>query len=265
MVCQVAGGIKAAHSKGLAVRVIDPSKILLTGKNRIRINAVGVLDMLMYSTTPTGDVDSQNMQQDLLNFGQVVVIFGCGNLASISTSQIPKSLEHIQKSYSVEAKNLVLYLLSKPTAFKSIDDVLTLISPRLIDEIHAAHSYSDTLEHNLGGELENGRIVRLMCKLGFINERPEYGASAGGDTQWSETGDRYIIKLFRDHVFHQVDEEGRAVVDMAHVIYNLNKLDAFCDDRIMLMSRDEQSCLIVSYREVANCVASAYNELVVKR
>ena len=23
-------------------------------------------------------------------------------------------------------------------------------------------------------ELENGRLVRLLCKFGFINERPEY-------------------------------------------------------------------------------------------
>ena len=28
-------------------------------------------------------------------------------------------------------------------------------------------------------ELENGRLVRLMAKLGFINERPEYGGPFG--------------------------------------------------------------------------------------
>ncbi len=50
-------------------------------------------------------------------------------------------------------------------------------------------------------------------------------------------------------------------MDMAHVMYNLNKLDAFAEDRIMLMSRDEQSCLIVTYREVATCVYNAYEEL----
>ena len=34
--------------------------------------------------------------------------------------------------------------------------------------------YNDHLEHSLGTELENARLVRLMSKLGFINERPEY-------------------------------------------------------------------------------------------
>lgn len=31
----------------------------------------------------------------------------------------------------------------------------------------------DRLEGELMSELENGRLVRLLCKFGFINERPE--------------------------------------------------------------------------------------------
>lgn len=33
------------------------------------------------------------------------------------------------------------------------------------------------LESELGSEVENGRLVRLMTKLGFINERAEYVSS----------------------------------------------------------------------------------------
>ena len=69
-------------------------------------------------------------------------------------------------------------------------------------------------------ELENGRLVRLLCKFGFINERPEFAR----DPRWSETGDRYIIKLFRDYVFHQVDEHGNPVVNLGHVLTCLNKV-----------------------------------------
>ena len=68
-------------------------------------------------------------------------------------------------------------------------------------------------------ELENGRLVRLLCKFGFINERPEFAR----DPRWSETGDRYIIKLLRDYVFHQVDEHGNQVVNLGHVLTCLNK------------------------------------------
>jgi PAB-dependent poly(A)-specific ribonuclease subunit 3 len=34
-------------------------------------------------------------------------------------------------------------------------------------------SYADVLEGELAAEVENGRLVRLVSKLGFINERPE--------------------------------------------------------------------------------------------
>lgn len=81
-------------------------------------------------------------------------------------------------------------------------------------------SYVDTLESELGKELENGRLVRLLCKFGFINERPEFDH----DVAWSEVGDRYVIKLFRDFVFHQVNEHGRPVIDMSHVLSSLNKV-----------------------------------------
>jgi hypothetical protein len=36
------------------------------------------------------------------------------------------------------------------------------------------------------------------------------------------------------------------------------KLDAGTDERIMLVSRDEQSVLVVSYKDVKSCVASAF-------
>ncbi len=44
------------------------------------------------------------------------------------------------------------------------------------------------------------------------------------DPRWSETGDRYIIKLFRDYVFHQVDENGNPVMNFSHVLTCLNKV-----------------------------------------
>ena len=99
------------------------------------------------------------------------------------------------------------------------------------------------------------------------------------DPKWSETGDRYLLKLFRDYVFHQVDENGKPVVDMAHVISCLNKvcakarrnektllitfpqLDVGVDEKVMLMSRDDAACLIVSYRELKAALGEAFAQL----
>lgn len=40
-------------------------------------------------------------------------------------------------------------------------------------QIQLTASYADVLEGELAAEVENGRLVRLISKLGFINERPE--------------------------------------------------------------------------------------------
>ena len=38
----------------------------------------------------------------------------------------------------------------------------------------------------------------------------------------------------------------------------LSQLDAGVDERIMLVSRDEQSCLVVSYKEIKSCIDMAF-------
>lgn len=58
----------------------------------------------------------------------------------------------------------------------------------------------------------------------FISLRSHIVGRFDRDPRWSETGDRYIIKLFRDYVFHQVDESGSPVVNLSHVLTCLNKV-----------------------------------------
>lgn len=40
--------------------------------------------------------------------------------------------------------------------------------------IISSFSGVEHLENELASELENARLFRLLCKFGFINERPEY-------------------------------------------------------------------------------------------
>jgi len=44
---------------------------------------------------------------------------------------------------------------------------------RLIGVSTSIFSYADSLESGLEAEVENGRVARMLIKLGFINERPE--------------------------------------------------------------------------------------------
>lgn len=73
---------------------------------------------------------------------------------------------------------------------------------------------NDALRDAVRAQAEHGRIARLLIKLGFVNERPEFEH----DPAWSETGDRYLLKLLRDALFHQTDETGAPVVNYAHVV-----------------------------------------------
>lgn len=214
-VIQIANALKAVHTAGLAVRCLDATKILITGKNRIRVNGVGILDVLAFDNqTPM----PLFQQEDLLNFGQLILAL-CSDYVQPG-QHIASSLEIIGRTYSPDLKNLVAYLLGKPTALKTIDEVLRLAGPRILNELDALQSYNDVLESDLGAEIENGRIARMLIKLGFINERPEFDM----DPQWSESGDRYVLKLFRDYVFHQVGPDRKPVLDLSHVLTTLNKV-----------------------------------------
>lgn len=44
------------------------------------------------------------------------------------------------------------------------------------------------------------------------------------DPRWSDTGDRYILKLFRDYVFHSIAVDGSPILDLSHVLVCLNKV-----------------------------------------
>lgn len=82
------------------------------------------------------------------------------------------------------------------------------------------------------------------------------------DPTWSETGDRYLLKLFRDHLFHQVTEAGAPWIDLSHIISCLNKLDAGVPEKISLTSRDEKSVLVVAYSDLKRCFENTFQELI---
>ncbi|KAJ5274665.1 Zinc finger CCCH-type [Penicillium chrysogenum] len=251
---QIANGLKAIHGNGLAARVLEPSKILLTAKTRVRINACAILDVVQFDNQRTV-ADLQ--RQDLVNFGQLIVTLGA-NTPTVAHNPT-KAMEHFTRAYSSQLKNSVFWLLNglQKDQERTIDTFIAGISSQLMSTFDSALHLDDQLNSDLARELENGRIARLLSKLGFINERPEYEL----DPRWSESGERYFLKLFRDYVFHSVDSQGDPVVDLGHVLTCLNKLDAGTDEKIHLVSRDDQSSFIVSYKEVKKALESSFQAL----
>lgn len=155
-----------------------------------------------------------------------------------------------------------MHLCTKPkdkeeTAPKISQIVLKYINTRIYENMDRCYCYSDTLESELCKELDNGRLLRLLLKLGFLNERPEHTHNPN----WSESGQYYIAKLLRDYVFHQDNEDGTPNVDYAHIVECLNKLDIGTDENILLQSKDERTILVVSYKEAKKILTDCFQEI----
>lgn len=253
-VVQIASAIKSVHAANLAVRCMEPSKVLLTHKNRVRLSACAVLDVVQHDALRS----LQELQQeDLLNFGKLILSVATHSITS--PHAMKGAIDQLGRSYTAELRDSVIWLLTPAhtSQSKTIDELLRGISGHVMASYDGALHAQDSLTSELSKELESGRIARLMMKLGTINERQEYE----GDRNWSENGDRYMLKLFRDYVFHQVDNAGNPVVDLGHMILCLNKLDVGTDEKVLLTSRDEQTVFVVTYRELKKQVAAAFGEL----
>lgn len=288
---QLTSALKSIHANGLTARIISPSKILVTSKNRIRLNGNAVLDVVQPApdSTPMHTLH----QDDLRQLGRLALALATGISSPSTYSQqsttTTKALDTLTRTYSDRFKATVISLLeSGNTANTAAIDNTAALSSHLADHalatLDATLHESDALTSTLVSELENARLVRLLTKLLQVTERPEYSphdpASASvpansGVTApytpaqaalnrgaWSETGERYYLKLFRDYVFHQVSAEtGRPVLDLGHVVSCLNKLDAGVEEKVALVTRDEQNVIVVSYREVRRGLEGAWGEL----
>ena len=277
-IVQIASALKSIHEAGLAAQTVIPSKVLVTSKNRLRLGGCGVLDIVQYEQRkPVTELQ----RIDLENLGKLILGIAARN--QTAHHNVPKALELVSRSYTERLRACIAWLVAPPPTPPDTqqDDVATtqisdyninMLLNNIADKVIAAFDstlhFEDELTSHMMRELENGRLVRLLTKLNVILGRPETSTpptAAAGNNQpssaWSATGERYYLKLFRDYVFHQVDHEGRPVLDLGHIITCLNKLDAGIDEKVQLMSRDEQNVFIVTYREVKRGFESAWADV----
>ncbi|KAF4471264.1 poly(A)-specific ribonuclease [Fusarium albosuccineum] len=254
-IAQIANALKAIHGSNLAARCIDPSKIILTHKNRIRLSACSILDVVQYDARrPVQDLQ----QEDLIQFGRLLLCLTTNTLPMHLTN-IKGAVDQMSRTYSVELRDTIAWLLTpQPPAQKKIDEFVHGIAKQITSTFDHNLRALDKVNADLMREVENGRAARLMMKLATINERYEFD----NDRSWSENGERYMLKLFRDYAFHQVDSNGNPVLDMGHMLRCMNKLDIGTEERICLTSRDDQTSFLVSYKELKKMLSNAFGELV---
>ncbi len=72
---------------------------------------------------------------------------------------------------------LFRYLLSSSqgsSRSKNIQEVMPMIGARFFSQLETTSLQADILEDQLARELDNGRLFRLLGKLGTVVDRPEY-------------------------------------------------------------------------------------------
>lgn len=275
IIIQLSSALRAIHSAGLSYRAFDPTKILLTSGSqnpssqlqphqypRLHLNCCGIFDVLTHdqliASNNSRALVSHFQQEDLTALGKLILGIACNQLNAVQRDNLSQSFDLITRHYSSDLTKLICYLMREtPNANRSINDIMPMIGARFYTQLELMYERDDVLTDELSKEIDNGRLFRLISKLGLINERPEFHM----DPNWSETGDRYLLKLFRDYLFHQRNEDGTPWLDMGHIVSTLNKLDSGTQEKICLTSRDEQNILIVSFAELKRCLEISINEL----
>lgn len=256
-ICQIANALKAIHANKLAARCIEPSKIIISETNRIRLAACAILDVVQFESNTRSVQELQ--QEDLVKFGMIILSLATGAPPAHLTN-IPAAVESLGTKYSANLREAVQWLIAPPVAgeTKSIDNFIGGIASHMTTFFDLALQDNDEKQFNLAREVENGRVARIVMKLATIVERGDVGGAQG----WSETGDRYQLKLFRDYIFHRVDADGKPNLAIGHMLNCLNKLDAGVDEIVVLTSRDNETTFVLTYRELRQMLDRAFNELV---
>ncbi|KAG7225041.1 hypothetical protein INR49_014496 [Caranx melampygus] len=150
-IVQLSSALRTIHTAGLACRVMDPSKILITGKTRLRVNCVGVFDVLTFDNSQTNHLAlmPQYQQADLVSLGKVVLALACNSLAGIQRENLQKAMELVSINYSSDLKNLILYLLTEQSRLRSVNDIMPMIGARFYTQLDASQMRNDVIEEDL--------------------------------------------------------------------------------------------------------------------
>lgn len=205
-ITQLVSAMRSIHASNLACRTLQLNHILcsssdgawgeggMMGNLRLRINCLGVVDALEFEARK----NLADMQrEDIRDLGRIILSLATGTELNRSNAQVDavrRSESFLAQNYSRDLHSLAMSLVGT-THPPSVREVSGIIAGRVFDELDASNSMFDRVDASLAAEYESGRSLRLLLKLGFVNERPEFGMNR----RWSESGDCYVLKLFRDY------------------------------------------------------------------
>lgn len=263
---QLTNALLAIHEAGLhAGTSLSMTKILVTNKNRIRLGGVAVDDILDYDVidhekAARGAADTIKTLQgnDITRLGKVIAELASATIPVNARGRSGSDILVLLRDYS--SISFSSEFLEALGALLSADDTFHLsafyekhLARHALDLINGLQELTDYFESQLLSEVENARLFRLLAKINFLLDWRDTNTEHGGNT--------YVIKLFKEFIFQMRDEFGKPVADLSRVLVNLNKLDVGVDEKILLISSEEDSCMIVSYKEVKDIIDLSFRAI----
>lgn len=256
-IVQITNALIKIHEHGLAARSsLDLTKIIVTNKNRIKLSSVGVSDILNHPVDKTSSIKEvmhKEQIQDFKRFGLLILDLAVLMVPNGKNHTVEEKISSIKHHVSKELVDIITKLINdyEYVNLQKLNEFY--VSRRSLDMVNDLQDANDYIEGQLGGELENARLFRLIAKINFIVEHPLLN--------WQENDKIYVIKLFNDFIFHQLDGNNKPVLDLSRVLTKLNKLDVGTDERFMLISNDQKLSILVSYKEVRDIIDGAFRRL----
>ncbi|EEB06852.1 poly(A)-specific ribonuclease complex subunit Pan3 [Schizosaccharomyces japonicus yFS275] len=248
---QLVSALYSIHSVGVAARLLTPKNVLMTGKMRLSIFGMGVLDVICDDGTPV----HVRQREDFHSLGLLLLSLACG-VDGVNDENKEEYLKQYTSLSTSDASfvQLLQVLMNDPkvTARK----LVPIIFPHSLENYERSLLLEDYYESLMARYLEDDRLLRLLCKLEFLDDRPEHA----DDTAWGMSGMYYPIILFRKYLARlRVDSDGTKSMDYAHMLACLNKLDVGTEENVFL--EDEFSRILVSYKELKNLIRMAFLDL----
>lgn len=258
-IVQLTSAIRTIHSSNLAYRQLFPTNIIVTGKARLRLNYSAVLDMMSGSKEEL----QRHKQDDLFHLGRLLLALCCNSTQPFQgdVQVINQCAELVRKSFSADLFKLISYLLKPSSTGKSVDALMPMIGARFYTQFDSALLWGDMIEGELEKELENGRLFRLLSKMSMVQCQPPAGAVLGQEQSWSESGERRLVRLFRNYLFRQRTDQGNPFLSLSHVIASLNKLDVGSDEKIILNSNDDRTVILATYNDIKSAINKCFMDL----
>lgn len=97
------------------------SKVLLTSKNRVRLNGCAILDIIQYDQRPS---TLELQKADLRDLGRLLL--GITTRNQLAHKDLPKALDSISRSYTERLRSCIAWLLAPPRRQEDGDGSLSI-------------------------------------------------------------------------------------------------------------------------------------------